>query len=102
MKSSSQVHLKISLLEVWRILVVSTHKVFKNLQVANDLNHLCYLNLQMTFQDLVYGEIKNSSLDVEGDPIIVKSDGYPTYHLVKFTHLPKTVPPLLEFQLLLS
>jgi glutamyl/glutaminyl-tRNA synthetase len=38
----------------------------------------------MTFQDLVYGEIKNSSLDVEGDPIIVKSDGYPTYHLVKF------------------
>ncbi len=42
----------------------------------------------MTFQDLVYGEIKNSSLDVEGDPIIVKSDGYPTYHLVKFNGLP--------------
>ncbi len=41
----------------------------------------------MTFQDLVYGEIKNSSLDVEGDPIIVKSDGYPTYHLVKFNVL---------------
>jgi len=36
----------------------------------------------MTFQDLVYGEIKSSSLDVEGDPIIIKSDGFPTYHLV--------------------
>ncbi|VEN35936.1 unnamed protein product [Callosobruchus maculatus] len=33
-----------------------------------------------SFDDLVYGQISyNISLN-EGDPVIVKSDGYPTYH----------------------
>ena len=36
----------------------------------------------MTFDDIVFGEIKNSTFEVEGDPILIKSDGYPTYHLV--------------------
>jgi glutamyl/glutaminyl-tRNA synthetase len=39
----------------------------------------------VTFEDLVFGEIKNCTREIEGDPIIVKSDGYPTYHLVKQT-----------------
>lgn len=33
------------------------------------------------FTDLVYGEVTHDVFQFEGDPIIVKSDGYPTYHL---------------------
>ncbi|XP_015598994.1 probable glutamate--tRNA ligase, mitochondrial [Cephus cinctus] len=32
------------------------------------------------FVDLVYGEIAYDVAQNEGDPIIIKSDGYPTYH----------------------
>ncbi|KAJ8969826.1 hypothetical protein NQ317_019533 [Molorchus minor] len=48
-----------------------------------------------TFEDLIYGRISyNISLN-EGDPVIIKSDGYPTYHfanvvddhLMKVTHV---------------
>ncbi|KAM6055046.1 nondiscriminating glutamyl-tRNA synthetase EARS2, mitochondrial isoform 1-T1 [Chlamydotis macqueenii] len=33
------------------------------------------------FQDLVYGWNKHEVADVEGDPVILKGDGFPTYHL---------------------
>nr|XP_021527972.1 probable glutamate--tRNA ligase, mitochondrial isoform X4 [Aotus nancymaae] len=33
------------------------------------------------FQDLVYGWNKHDVASVEGDPVIMKSDGFPTYHL---------------------
>lgn len=33
------------------------------------------------FKDLVYGEVTHDVFQFEGDPIIVKSDGFPTYHL---------------------
>ncbi|KAM6155022.1 nondiscriminating glutamyl-tRNA synthetase EARS2, mitochondrial [Rhynchocyon petersi] len=33
------------------------------------------------FQDLVYGWNRHEVASVEGDPVILKSDGYPTYHL---------------------
>ncbi|XP_008937854.1 PREDICTED: probable glutamate--tRNA ligase, mitochondrial, partial [Merops nubicus] len=33
------------------------------------------------FQDLVYGWHKHEVADVEGDPVILKGDGFPTYHL---------------------
>lgn len=32
-------------------------------------------------KDLIYGDIIYDASDNEGDPIIIKSDGYPTYHL---------------------
>lgn len=33
------------------------------------------------FNDLVYGTVAHDVASVEGDPIILKSDGFPTYHL---------------------
>ncbi|XP_045140895.1 probable glutamate--tRNA ligase, mitochondrial [Echinops telfairi] len=33
------------------------------------------------FQDLVYGWNRHEVSSVEGDPVILKSDGFPTYHL---------------------
>jgi glutamyl-tRNA synthetase len=33
------------------------------------------------FEDLVLGRIKRKNKDLPPDPILVKSDGYPTYHL---------------------
>ncbi|XP_003477863.2 nondiscriminating glutamyl-tRNA synthetase EARS2, mitochondrial isoform X2 [Cavia porcellus] len=33
------------------------------------------------FQDLVYGWTRHEVANVEGDPVILKSDGFPTYHL---------------------
>ncbi|NWU94443.1 SYEM protein, partial [Upupa epops] len=33
------------------------------------------------FQDLVYGWSKHEVAEVEGDPVILKADGFPTYHL---------------------
>lgn len=32
------------------------------------------------FQDLVYGSILNNIAEQEGDPVLIKTDGYPTYH----------------------
>jgi glutamyl-tRNA synthetase len=33
-----------------------------------------------SFEDLVYGKISYNIALNEGDPVIMKSDGYPTYH----------------------
>lgn len=32
------------------------------------------------FRDMIYGDVLHDISKTEGDPIIVKSDGYPTYH----------------------
>ncbi|XP_046441658.1 probable glutamate--tRNA ligase, mitochondrial [Daphnia pulex] len=37
--------------------------------------------LDEPLQDLVYGNIDRSAVLHEGDPVILKQDGYPTYHL---------------------
>lgn len=34
-----------------------------------------------TFTDLIYGKIVLDTASIEGDPVILKSDGFPTYHL---------------------
>lgn len=34
-----------------------------------------------TFHDLVYGPVAHDVFQFEGDPIVLKSDGFPTYHL---------------------
>lgn len=47
------------------------------------------------FNDLVYGNVARNVAAVEGDPIILKSDDFPTYHLanvvddhdMKITHV---------------
>jgi len=33
-----------------------------------------------TFDDMIYGNFSHDVYETEGDPIIVKSDGFPTYH----------------------
>lgn len=65
------------------------------------------------FNDLVYGSVKHNVVQVEGDPVILKSDGFPTYHLanvvddhyMKITHVlrgvewqPSTVKHLLLYE----
>lgn len=37
-------------------------------------------NKEESFEDLIYGHISYNIGLNEGDPVIVKSDGYPTYH----------------------
>ncbi len=36
---------------------------------------------ETTFDDLVMGSIRRKNEDVNPDPVLLKSDGYPTYHL---------------------
>lgn len=72
------------------------------IQIAEKLaNHDTFcirfkLNNQLVkFNDLIYGNINYDVVENEGDPIIVKSDGYPTYHfanvvddhLMRITHV---------------
>lgn len=33
-----------------------------------------------TFYDIVYGNVLHDITKSEGDPVIIKADGYPTYH----------------------
>ncbi|XP_022097714.1 probable glutamate--tRNA ligase, mitochondrial isoform X2 [Acanthaster planci] len=33
-----------------------------------------------SFEDLVYGKTSHDTFLIEGDPVLIKSDGYPTYH----------------------
>lgn len=48
-----------------------------------------------SFHDVVYGTIKQNLTQNEGDPVIIKSDGFPTYHFanvvddhfMKITHV---------------
>ncbi|XP_059835708.1 probable glutamate--tRNA ligase, mitochondrial [Hypanus sabinus] len=35
----------------------------------------------VSFEDLVYGTNRMEPASVEGDPVIIKADGFPTYHL---------------------
>jgi len=47
------------------------------------------------FKDLIYGDFSHDVFATEGDPVIIKSDGFPTYHfanvvddrLMKITHV---------------
>ncbi|GAB6031296.1 hypothetical protein CHUAL_009093 [Chamberlinius hualienensis] len=50
---------------------------------------------EVCFTDLIYGELKQDPTETEGDPVIIKSDGFPTYHfanvvddhLMEITHV---------------
>lgn len=33
------------------------------------------------FEDMVYGKVVLDTASIEGDPVILKTDGFPTYHL---------------------
>lgn len=37
-------------------------------------------SISEAFHDIVYGEVLHDVTKSEGDPVIIKSDGYPTYH----------------------
>ncbi|OGE73868.1 MAG: glutamate--tRNA ligase [Candidatus Doudnabacteria bacterium RIFCSPLOWO2_02_FULL_42_9] len=55
-----------------------------NQKLLNQEKHVVRLNVPadqtITFTDMVHGEISISSNDVD-DQVLLKSDGYPTYHL---------------------
>ncbi|HEX9503363.1 MAG TPA: glutamate--tRNA ligase [Patescibacteria group bacterium] len=63
-------------------LKLGEEEVQKKLQASEP--HVIRLNVpanqQIRFTDLVHGEIKISTNDID-DQVLVKSDGYPTYHL---------------------
>ena len=52
-------------------------------------------NLNEPWQDMNFGPISHNVAEIEGDPILMKSDGFPTYHfanvvddrLMKITHV---------------
>ncbi|NXS14072.1 SYEM protein, partial [Neodrepanis coruscans] len=53
-------------------------------KVSQGLDHVVRFQLQKgvePFQDLVYGWNRHEVAEVEGDPVILKGDGFPTYHL---------------------
>ena len=44
---------------------------------------LCVLQLEAvkeTYDDLIFGSLSTGAAEQEGDPVIMKADGYPTYH----------------------
>ena len=52
--------------------------------------------------DMIYGPITLNVAEIEGDPVLMKSDGFPTYHfanvvddhLMKITHVLRGVVSL--------
>nr|XP_006013426.1 PREDICTED: probable glutamate--tRNA ligase, mitochondrial isoform X2 [Latimeria chalumnae] len=53
-------------------------------KLAQSSSHVIRFQLQEgadPFQDLVYGWSRHEVASVEGDPVILKADGFPTYHL---------------------
>ncbi|XP_043917069.1 probable glutamate--tRNA ligase, mitochondrial [Protopterus annectens] len=53
-------------------------------KLAKGLSHVIRFKLvegAEPFEDMVYGWNKHEVASVEGDPVIIKADGFPTYHL---------------------
>lgn len=53
-------------------------------RLAQGLGHVIRFRLQEgvePFHDLVFGWTRHEVAQVEGDPVILKADGFPTYHL---------------------
>lgn len=53
-------------------------------RLAQGLSHVIRFRLQdgaEPFHDLVFGWTRHEVAQVEGDPVILKADGFPTYHL---------------------
>ena len=65
-----------------RCLNLSPDEIAK--KISSNESHVIRLNVQpdqmIEFHDLVYGDIKISSNEID-DQILLKSDGFPTYHL---------------------
>lgn len=53
-------------------------------RLSNGVPHVVRFRLEPgvePFQDLVFGWNRHEVAQVEGDPVVMKADGYPTYHL---------------------
>lgn len=53
-------------------------------KMAQGLPHVIRFRLEAgvePFQDLIFGWKRHEVAEVEGDPVVMKSDGFPTYHL---------------------
>lgn len=54
-----------------------------NQKLADKIPHVIRFKLQTTtepWEDLLFGAIADNIADIEGDPVILKTDQYPTYH----------------------
>ncbi|KAH0631723.1 hypothetical protein JD844_019473, partial [Phrynosoma platyrhinos] len=61
---------------------LSPHQVAE--KMSQGTNHTVRFRLEENaepFCDLIYGWSRHEVANVEGDPVILKSDGFPTYHL---------------------
>ncbi|XP_041839728.1 probable glutamate--tRNA ligase, mitochondrial [Melanotaenia boesemani] len=53
-------------------------------KLAQGLSHVIRFRLEAgvePFQDLIFGWNRHEVAQVEGDPVVMKADGFPTYHL---------------------
>ncbi|XP_026214874.1 probable glutamate--tRNA ligase, mitochondrial isoform X2 [Anabas testudineus] len=53
-------------------------------KLANEVPHVIRFRLEVgvePFQDLIFGWNRHEVAEVEGDPVVIKADGFPTYHL---------------------
>lgn len=62
------------------------HLQLKQVQdkLAEGIPHVIRFRLETgvePFQDMIFGWTRHDVAQVEGDPVVIKADGYPTYHL---------------------
>lgn len=62
------------------------YQFVSNSHLVNFLCNLTFFYFQLNtldepIKDIVYGDIDRNAVLHEGDPVIMKQDGYPTYHL---------------------
>ncbi|XP_072240806.1 nondiscriminating glutamyl-tRNA synthetase EARS2, mitochondrial [Leuresthes tenuis] len=53
-------------------------------KLAQGVSHVIRFRLEagvQPFQDLIFGWNRHDVAEVEGDPVVIKADGFPTYHL---------------------
>ncbi|XP_017285251.1 probable glutamate--tRNA ligase, mitochondrial [Kryptolebias marmoratus] len=53
-------------------------------KLAQGASHVIRFRLEtgiQPFQDLIFGWTRHEVAQVEGDPVVIKADGFPTYHL---------------------
>lgn len=70
-------------------------KVFKDERIKPVIRLKVPLEGETEYEDLILGKMKKKNCDINPDPVLLKSDGYPTYHLanviddhfMKITHI---------------
>lgn len=65
--------------KVWEIVLYNVNYIFIHIFIYFILFSQLSAGIE-SFDDLIYGKMKQDIAQREGDPVIIKTDGYPTYH----------------------